>query len=545
MKKIFYSMFALMTATFTMTSCEDVPAPYDIPADGGGETPGGDETLNTIFSEDFDSGTSGFTFQNVTIPSDLSYVWKVATYNSNSYLNASAYANNASHATEAWALSPSIDLTDSHKATLSFKHAINKLNDTSTIKDMMTVWASTDYSGDVKTANWTKLEVPTYPDGTSWTFVSSGDIDLTAYCGKKVTIAFKYTSTDTNSGGWEVDQFEVKGDGTAMEKPSTPDQPDQSAGENLLTNGGFETWTNATTPENWKSASSASNATLAQSTDAHSGSYSVNVTGSTSGNKRLASKEITLKAGTYKMSFYAKAATDNGSIDLGYVPVTDGKVGSYAYSKNYTNVTTSSWTAISHEFTLTEQTTLCLVVMVSKNPGGNVLIDDFSLTTADGGIVSDGGSTDKPSETTTTFSLVNTIADGTYIMAAKNGNDYLVAGPLTANYGYLKNPVSATDASGKISVAADNAFTIKSVSGGYTIQDASGMYYYMTGNYNSFNRSAELPASGYVWEITFNADKTVNIKNAETKKTIQFDTNYSSYGAYTDVSYILPFLYKK
>lgn len=37
-----YSMFALMMAAFTLTGCEDVPAPYDIPeggVGGGGETP--------------------------------------------------------------------------------------------------------------------------------------------------------------------------------------------------------------------------------------------------------------------------------------------------------------------------------------------------------------------------------------------------------------------------------------------------------------------------------------------------------------------------
>lgn len=230
MKKIFYSLFALMMATFTFSSCEDVPAPYDTPTAGGGDNPGDDSSLGTIFTENFDGGSNGFTLQNVTIPSELSYVWKVGNYNNNSYLNASAFANSASHATEAWAVSPAIDLTDSHKAVLTFRHAINKLSDVSTMKDMMTVWASTDYSNDVKTATWTKLTVPTYPAGTSWTWVESGDIDLAAYCGKKVTIAFKYTSTDTNSGGWEVDDFTVKGDGTAM-TPDTPDTPDQPQGE--------------------------------------------------------------------------------------------------------------------------------------------------------------------------------------------------------------------------------------------------------------------------------------------------------------------------
>lgn len=56
MKKIIFAMFALMTATFTLTSCEDVPMPYDYPTDGGDDNPGttdeakGDGTLADPFN---------------------------------------------------------------------------------------------------------------------------------------------------------------------------------------------------------------------------------------------------------------------------------------------------------------------------------------------------------------------------------------------------------------------------------------------------------------------------------------------------------------
>lgn len=42
MKKIIFAMFALMTATFTLTSCEDVPMPYGYPSNG--DDNGGDDT---------------------------------------------------------------------------------------------------------------------------------------------------------------------------------------------------------------------------------------------------------------------------------------------------------------------------------------------------------------------------------------------------------------------------------------------------------------------------------------------------------------------
>lgn len=150
-----------------------------------------------------------------------------------------------------------------------------------------------------------------------------------------------------------------------------------------LTNGDFETWAD-NLPTGWKSASTASSATLTQSTDAHGGSYSVNVNGKESSNVRLATQEITLTAGTYVFTFYAKATTaEAAQVRPGYVPVTDGKVGSYQYG-SYANVSNTSWTQVTHEFTLDAETTVCLVVMNPKksdySSGKDVLVDDATLT---------------------------------------------------------------------------------------------------------------------------------------------------------------------
>ena len=519
MKKILYSMFALMIAALTFTSCEDVPAPYEIPG-GNGDNPGDNTELHTIYSETFDNNKTYFSFKNVSLSDGLSYVWKVSSYNNNGYLNASAFASNASHASEAWAISPAIDLSDSKKATATFTHAINKLTDpTNNMKQFMTLWASTDYNGDVKTATWKQIEIPTYPAGDKWSFVSAGDIDATEYCGKKVYFGFKYTSTNENSGGWEIDNFEVKGDGTAMETPETPDTPDTPSteptgegtkespynvaaavkyitdggdatkevyvkgkvstvkkfndnygsinyyisddgtttnefyvysgnnlgnvkftsldelkvgdevvicgklkeyngtkefdsrnylvslngktsggdtpdtpaeGKNLLVNGDCETWADGI-PTNWKTTSSAGNATLTQSTDAHAGSYSISVGFNEKQNKRLGYKEITLKAGTYTFSYYAKATTaEKSQTHGGYVPVTDGKVGSYVYDSKYAELNSTSWTLVTYEFTLKETTTICLIILNPKTStyatAQNILVDDASLVTANGGL---------------------------------------------------------------------------------------------------------------------------------------------------------------
>ena len=135
-------------------------------------------------------------------------------------------------------------------------------------------------------------------------------------------------------------------------------------GTELLTNGGFENWADGY-PTGWKSASTASSATLEQSTDKRSGTYSVLVQGASS-NKRLGSTEMTLKAGTYVFSAYFKAATaEKAGARLGYVPIgDDGTPGNYAYDADYVNdITDTEWVTKSYMFTLTEEQTICLVVM--------------------------------------------------------------------------------------------------------------------------------------------------------------------------------------
>ena len=159
----------------------------------------------------------------------------------------------------------------------------------------------------------------------------------------------------------------------------------EDVGDPSQSNGDFENWTGGK-PNNWTTASTAGNATLSQSTDAHGGKYAVEVGGNNSANKRLGYKEMTLPAGTYTMTFYTKAATaTGGSVRPGYVPIkADGSVGSYVYGNYANDLTQGEWVLVTHEFTLSEETKLCLVVMNSKIPGGNVLIDDFMLKDATG-----------------------------------------------------------------------------------------------------------------------------------------------------------------
>ena len=161
------------------------------------------------------------------------------------------------------------------------------------------------------------------------------------------------------------------------EKPDTP-----STGDTTTPNGNFETWVDGK-PNNWTTASTAGNASVAQSTDAHSGKYSVKVGGSTTANKRLGYKEMELKAGTYKINYYVKAATATGaSVQSGFVEISaDNKpAGNYMYSGYINNISNTEWTLVEQELKIPTDGTYCIVIMNSKKPGGDVLIDDLTLT---------------------------------------------------------------------------------------------------------------------------------------------------------------------
>lgn len=168
------------------------------------------------------------------------------------------------------------------------------------------------------------------------------------------------------------------------------------AQDNLLTNGGFEEgvetgWTPIAYP-------AAKNATVSESSEAHTGSKAALIAGNEK-NVRLASTDLVLKPGTYTLTAYVKAATaDGAAVRLGYVPINNGKAGSYSYSTNKNGVNnadtiTTEWEQLTYTFTLEAQSTVNILVMNSKNLAKDVLVDDAALTTTDGGLGEGGGET--------------------------------------------------------------------------------------------------------------------------------------------------------
>lgn len=319
-----------------------------------------------------------------------------------------------------------------------------------------------------------------------------------------------------------------------------------TAQTNLLSNAGFEEWEGGK-PVHWVSTTSAGNATVSQSDDALTGSSSVLVKGTTSSNKRLAYEEITLKPGTYTFSINAKAATaENASCRPGYAPIKeDGTVdgNGYKYADYVDNITNAEWVKASYEFTLEKETKVNLVVMNPKKPGKDLLLDDASLTTTDGGIVEGGG--EPVPVPTVDFVKAEQVASGKrYAFAVPIDGIYKVAQNVKESYKYgFLSVDDVTQVDGVMKLEETNTFTMTAVDGGYTIQDSYGRYLFMDETHNSFNVSAELPAEAYVWTVALAADGKVTITNVARQKWMQYSEQYKSYGAYPDEQGLLPELY--
>jgi ribulose bisphosphate carboxylase small subunit len=163
---------------------------------------------NIIYSETFASGLGQFKAKSIS----GDQVW---AENSNGYAMMSGYVSPANFANEDWLISPEIDLSKVTTANMSFDHCTRYF---ANVTNEATVWVSENYVNDSSptTATWTQILTNPFSDPGSWTFGSSGQISLTKYAGKKITIAFKYISTATKAGTWEMKNFLIsKGEAVA------------------------------------------------------------------------------------------------------------------------------------------------------------------------------------------------------------------------------------------------------------------------------------------------------------------------------------------
>ena len=163
-----------------------------------------------LLSIDFTQGQGEWTIDNKEL-GGLDFVW---AQSSQYGMKATGYANSTNHATEAWLISPAIDLSAVEAATLSFSHA-RRYGDNS----QLSVKAKAGEGA------WADLSVSAWPDGSNWTFIDA-TADLASYVGQAgVQIAFVYTSTAEGGATWEIKSVTVADQGGAV----TPVDPTDDA----------------------------------------------------------------------------------------------------------------------------------------------------------------------------------------------------------------------------------------------------------------------------------------------------------------------------
>ena len=457
MKKIIYSLFVLAMAAFTFSSCEDVPAPYDMPTKP--ETPELQPTGSGTAADPFNiAAVEKYIDEGGSAETEIYVKGKVVSVKQGSfdpqygslkyYISEDGTATNQFYVYNGYAgpnrtkfsgedaLKPGDEVVicgkvDNYQGTKEFLVgnyivSLNGQGGTTTpdtpageakgtgteadpfnsvaannlatslgsgevsdkeyyikgkiqeIKDQFAAQFgnATFYIADDENSQKFLIFRTYYFGGEKW---KEGDGQLKV--GDEVVVCAKLinymgNTPETNQGGKLIS---VNGKTSIEGGSETPDTP--STGDTTTPNGDFETWVDGK-PNNWKTASTACNATLTQSTDAHNGKYSVKVGGSTTANKRLGYKEMELKAGTYKIKYYVKAATETGaSVQSGFVDITaEGKAGNYVYSGYINNIPNTKWTLVEQELVIPADGKYCIVIMNAKKPGGDVLIDNLTLT---------------------------------------------------------------------------------------------------------------------------------------------------------------------
>lgn len=166
------------------------------------DTPGPDEpTDGIVYTANYKTGDGRCTVKDITVPSGGTYVWTRTTQYGWKASGHIGGKNGANYDSEGCLLLPEIDLAGYTGATLSFSHALNFCTEAEK-------YVSVEVTCDGKT---TKLQGVNWPIGTNYTFVGSGDIDLGEFAGKKIQIAFRYTSDTAIAGTWEIANATVMG----------------------------------------------------------------------------------------------------------------------------------------------------------------------------------------------------------------------------------------------------------------------------------------------------------------------------------------------
>lgn len=341
--------------------------------DGEGQPQPGGETV--VLDESFATGQGAFTIEDKKLPEGGTFVWKHDTYKDDNYMKASAFIESAKES-ESWLVSPAIDLSKATTATLTFDHTHKFAG---TPSEELTLWVT-----ETSAENWQQLTIDKYGTNNDYTFVTPS-IDLSVYAGKTIKFAFKYISTNSAAGTWEIKNVKVvaNGEGGGTVDP----EPEPEPGINLLTNPGFEDWTNEL-PTAWDNKTYNTGEIVKETSIKHGGNNALRQT-STSGTNKI-QQEVAITAGKkYKISYWfldndTKASSRYWFAMVGSDNKTINDINSQIQQNDY-STDNAEWQQVTIEFTAPAGTVKMRYEvrtyrnMDSNEAGGYIYYDDMEL----------------------------------------------------------------------------------------------------------------------------------------------------------------------
>ena len=176
-----------------------------------------DKTVISIFeslSEDAWTMDPYWTEEVITMPSSMNYVWYWKSYNGANFMNGTGHIGDVDNAVKSYLVSKSaFNLTGYESVEVEFEHAAKFQTTLRDLCKFVVREAGSD--------QWQELAIPVWPEAGTWTFVKSGKIDLSAFIGKTIQVAFLYQSTTEGADTWEVKNLKMTGkvDGSKL-KPA-------------------------------------------------------------------------------------------------------------------------------------------------------------------------------------------------------------------------------------------------------------------------------------------------------------------------------------
>lgn len=355
----------------TITDWVTVPGgDIDVDFDGGSTEPGEEKVL---LDESFATGQGQFTIDNKQLPEGSDYVWIHGTYQGTSFMKASAFVGGAKKASESWLVSPELSLADVKSAVLSFEHAHNYAG---TASEELTLWIT-----ETSAENWKQLTIDKY--GEQFKFVAVS-VDLASYLGKTVKFAFKYVSTTSAAATWEIKNVKVVANGDGTVDP----EPEPEPGVNMLTNPGFEDWTDVL-PVAWDNKTYNTGEIVKEASIKHGGNNSLRQTSTSKTNK--IQQEVAITGGKkYRISYWFLDNDTKASSRYWFALVgPDGKtiddLNSQLQQNDY-STDSPEWKNVVIEFTAPENAVKLRYEartyrnMDSNEAGGYIYYDDMELT---------------------------------------------------------------------------------------------------------------------------------------------------------------------